>query len=80
MTPIPNITPNKDQDEERLLRVLSKAHSKPIVEVTSYDDRLDTNFLLDWISKMEKLFEFDSTPNNKKVKIVVTRLKGHASL
>ena len=29
---------------------------------------------------MEKLFEFENTPNNMKVKIVVTRLKGHASL
>ena len=29
---------------------------------------------------MEKFFEYENTPNNRKVKIVVTRLKGHASL
>ena len=36
--------------------------------------------MLDWISDMEKFFEYENTPNNRKVKIVVTRLKGHASL
>ena len=29
---------------------------------------------------MEKFFEYESTLDNRKVKIVVTRLKGHASL
>ena len=29
---------------------------------------------------MEKLFEYENTPDNRKVKITVTRLKGHASL
>ena len=29
---------------------------------------------------MEKLFEYKNTPNNRKVKIAVTRLKDHASL
>ena len=29
---------------------------------------------------MEKLFEYESTPDNRKVKIAVTRLEGHASL
>ena len=29
---------------------------------------------------MEKFFEYENTPDNRKVKIVVTRLKGYASL
>ena len=29
---------------------------------------------------MEKFFEFESTPDSRKVKILVARLKGHASL
>ena len=29
---------------------------------------------------MEKFFEYENTPGNKKVNIAVTRLKGHASL
>ena len=36
--------------------------------------------MLDWISNMEKFFEYENTPHNRKVKIVVTRLKVHASL
>ena len=35
--------------------------------------------MLDWISDIEKFFEYEKTPDNRKVKIVVTRLKGHAS-
>ena len=37
----------EDQDEERLLRVLSTKNSKPIVEVVPYDGKLDTNVVLD---------------------------------
>ena len=29
---------------------------------------------------MEKFFEYENTPDNRKVKIAITRLKGHASL
>ena len=36
--------------------------------------------MLDWILDMEKLFEYENTLDNRKVKITVTRLKGHASL
>ena len=60
--------------------MLSRKNSKPIVEVVPYDGKLDTNFVLDWISDMEKLFEYENTPDNRKVKIAVSRLKGHASL
>ena len=60
--------------------MLSRENSKPIVEVVLYDGKLDTNVVLDWISDVEKFFEYEKTPDNRKVKIVVTRLKGHASL
>ena len=80
VAPNHNPEPKEDQDEERLLRVLSRANSKPGVEVVPYDEKLDTNVVLDWISNMEKFFEYENTPDNKKVKIAVTRLKGHASL
>ena len=78
----PNRNPKleEDQAKERLLRVLSRENSKPIVEVVPYDGKLDTNVVLDWISDMEKLFEYEKTLDNRKVKITVTRLKGHASL
>ena len=37
----------EDQDEARLLRVLSRENSKSIVEVVPYDGKLDTNVVLD---------------------------------
>ena len=80
VAPNPNLKPEEDQDEERLLRVLSRAHLKASIEVVPYYGNLDTNVVLDWISNMEKFFEYENTPNNRKVKIVATRLKGHALL
>ena len=62
-----------------MLRVLSRENSKPVVEVVPYDGKLDPNVVLVWISNMEKFFEYENTPDSRKVKIVVTRLKGHAS-
>ena len=57
-TPNYNLEPEEDQDEERLLRVLSTENSKPIVEVVPCDGKLDTNAMLDWIFDMEKFFEY----------------------
>ena len=80
MTPNPNLNLEEDQNEERLLRVLSRADSKLVVEVVPYDRKLDTNVVLGWISDMERFVEFEGSLDNRKVKIVVTRLKGCASL
>ena len=65
-----NPEPKEDQDEEILLRVLTKAHLKPSIEVVPYDGKLDTNAVLDWIFDMEKFFQFEDTHDNRKVMIV----------
>ena len=62
------------------MRVLSRLNSKLDVGVVPYDGKLDTNVVLDWIFDMEKFFEFEGTPDNRKVKIAVIRLKGYALL
>lgn len=71
VAPNPNQKLEEDQDEERLLRVFSRAHSKPAIEVVPYDGKLDTNVVLDWISDMEKFFEYEITPDNRKVKLAI---------
>ena len=43
----PNWEPKEDQDEERLLRVLSQKSSKPTIEVLRYDGKLDADVVLD---------------------------------
>ena len=75
-----NQKPKEDKDEARLLRVLYRENSKPTVVVVPYDGKLDTNIVLYWISEMEKFFEYENNLDNRKMRIVVTRLKGHASL
>ena len=44
----------------------------------TYQEGLDVNELLDWINEMDKFFDYGETNDEKKVKFVVTRLKGHA--
>ena len=78
--PNPNPEPKEDCDEARLMRVLSRANAKLAIEVTPYDGKLDINVVLDWISNIEKFFDYENTPNNRKVNIAFTKLKGHASL
>ena len=78
--PNPNPKPKENQDEARLLRVLSRANAKPTVEVVPYNGKLDINVVLDWISNIEKFFDYENTLDNRKVKIFVTKLKGHASI
>ena len=47
VAPNPNPELEEDQDEERLLPVLSRENLKPIIEVVPYDGKLDTNGVLD---------------------------------
>ena len=53
---------------------------RPKTEVPTYQEGLDANELLHWINEMDKFFDYDETDDEKNVKFVVTRLKGHASL
>ena len=55
--PNPNPKPKEDHNEARLLRVLKRANVKPTIEVTPYDEKLDINAVLDWISAIEKFFD-----------------------
>jgi hypothetical protein len=45
-----------------------------------YEGNLDAEELLDWIISMDKHFDYEDVDKHKKVKQVVTRLKGHATL
>ena len=47
---------------------------------TTYDGSIFVDDLIDWISEMDKYFEYDEIEEDKRVRLVVTRLKGHASL
>jgi hypothetical protein len=66
--------------EERIIKEIMKVSSKPQLEVPMYEGSLNVEELIDWIATMDKYFEYEEVEDNKKVKFVVTRLKGHVSL
>ena len=46
----------------------------------TYDRNLVAEHLIDWISELDKYFEYDEVEEDKRVRLAVRRLKGHASL
>ena len=64
----------------KLLKAVIGASSKPRIEIDAYDGGLNPEELVDWINSMDKHFDFAKIHEDKKVKFVVTRLKGHALL
>ena len=45
-----------------------------------YEGNLDVEELLDWFRALDKYFDYEDIKEDKKVKHVVTRLKGHTTL
>lgn len=62
------------------LKSVLGSSSKPRPEIPIYQGRLNPEELIDWINDMEKLFDCEEMKEEKKVKFVVTKLKGHATL
>jgi hypothetical protein len=63
-----------------LIKEIMKVSSKPQLEVHVYEGSLNVEELIDQIATMDKYFEYEEVEDNKKVKFIVTRLKGHVSL
>jgi len=66
--------------ELRLLKSVFLSSHKPKHELPTYDGSLSADVLLDWLSEVNKYFEFEETSEDKQVKFAATKLKGHASL
>jgi hypothetical protein len=66
--------------EERLLRAVVKLGARAKIEIPMYEGNLDVEEFLDWIRSMDKYFDYEDVDEEKKVRHVVTRLKGHATL
>lgn len=52
--------------------------SRPQSEVPTYDGSLNVEELIDWINTLDKYFDYEGVYEAKKVKFVVTKLRGHA--
>jgi hypothetical protein len=70
----------EEVSEECSLRVVVKMGAREKMEVSMYEGNLEVEELLDWISALDKYFDYEEIYDEKKVKHVVTRLKGHATL
>eukprot|EP00253_Pinus_taeda_P012624 PITA_12624 len=66
--------------ELRLLKSVLLSSHKPKHELPTYDGSLSAEVLLDWLSEVNKFFEFEETNEDKQVRFAATKLKGHASL
>ena len=56
--------------------MLIKATRRPKVDVPLYEGNLNMEELMDWISSLDKYFEFEEVEDKRKVKFAATRLKG----
>ncbi|KAG6503395.1 hypothetical protein ZIOFF_035708 [Zingiber officinale] len=49
------------------------------VDIPEFHGRLQPEGFLDWLSAVDKFFEYKDIPDGQKVKLVATRLRGYAS-
>jgi hypothetical protein len=70
----------EDATNERLLRVVARMGAREKMDIPVYEGNLDVEELLDWIRALDTYFDYEDVEEDKKVKHVVTRLKGHATL
>ncbi|OMP00001.1 reverse transcriptase [Corchorus capsularis] len=52
----------------------------PKVEIPEFDGNGQPDDFLDWLHTVERIFEYQDVPGNKKVKLVAIKLRKHASL
>jgi hypothetical protein len=50
------------------------------MDITMYEGKLDVEELLDWFRALDKYFDYEDIEEDRKLKHVVTRLKGNATL
>jgi hypothetical protein len=70
----------EDAVEERLFRAVARIGAREKMDIPVYEGNLDVEELLYWIRALEKYFDYEDFEEDKKVKHVVTKLKGHAVL
>jgi hypothetical protein len=70
----------EDVTNERLIRAIARMGTREKMDIPVYEGNLDAEELLDWIRALDTYFDYEDVEEDKKVKHVVMRLKGHAAL
>ena len=66
--------------EMKMLRFVLGSISRPKPSLSTYDGNLSAEGLIDWIGELDRYFDYEEVEEDKKVKLAVTRLKGHTTL
>jgi len=66
--------------EEQLLKVVARMGAREKMDIPMYEGNLDVEELLDWFRVLDIYFDYEDIEEEKKVKHVVRRLKGHVAL
>jgi hypothetical protein len=70
----------EDAANEHLLRDVARMGAREEMDIPVYEGNLDAEELLDWIRDLDTYFDYEDVEEDKKVKHVVTRLRGHPAL
>jgi DNA-binding transcriptional regulator WhiA len=62
------------------IQAIARIGAREKMQIPIYEGNLDVEKLLDRIRALDKYFDYEDVKEDKKVKRVVTRLKGHAKL
>lgn len=66
--------------EMKMLRYVLGSNSRPKPSLSTYNGNLSAEELIDWIGQLDRYFDYEDVEEDKKMKLVVTRLKDHAAL
>jgi hypothetical protein len=70
----------EDAANERLIKAIAKMGTKAKMDIPVYEGNLDAKEILDWIRALDTYFNYEYIEEDKKVRHVVMRLKGHPAL
>jgi hypothetical protein len=70
----------EDAVNECLIKAIARMDAKEKMDIPVYEGNLDAKELLDWIRALDTYFDYEDVKEDKKVRHVVTRLRGHATL
>jgi hypothetical protein len=70
----------EDAAEECLFRDVARIGAREKIDILMYEGNLDVEEMLDWFRALDKYFDYEDIEEDKKVKHVVTRLKGNATM
>ena len=71
---------NQQVRGETVMERFLRASEVVKIDLPEFRGRLQPKEFLEWLSAIEKFFEYKNIPENQQVKLVATRLNGYASI